>query len=435
MSDSVEETLALKFEQEWVNDPLRFEQLPGTTKSWPANKLVTLFRMWHSNEGQTTHDEIASVLHIDRSTVSRKLKSMDWTSFVDSLSKLCGQTSAQSIRHAAEDRRLQLLANTAIKRRRSEIDTVAMIKNLEERMLTEVAARDRVKLPEIIKRQPKVTGTPESCVLLLSDLHVGQEFSLADTGHLNEYNHTLFKERAANLRQSVIDIYKLHSQLRSLPELRIFSLGDIVQGGNMAGQWGCAYNGNIDVCEQANIAADVIFELVSAWSNYFGKIVLTGIVGNHGRAGVGKNTDKVSANWDNVCYNMLKAMFKNHKNVEIRSSQAWWARERVQNTEFMLVHGDYLKGSISSLHSEEQRLQSLIGGGKQFNYLCMGHFHTYQEMETSSGGIIVNGSFVGGDIHSMHQLRCKSKPTQTLFGIHPERGKTWNYVLQLDKKR
>jgi hypothetical protein len=51
------------------------------------------------------------------------------------------------------------------------------------------------------------------------------------------------------------------------------------------------------------------------------------------------------------------------------------------------------------------------------------------------GRIMVNGSFVGGDMHSMQHLRSNSRPTQTIFGIHPDHGVTWHYPLDLDRTR
>lgn len=426
-------TLVERFDEVWTEDPVRFETLPGTSSGWPATKLVKLYSLIHDAENPPNHQTIADALKVNRSTISRKAKAMDWSIFEASLAKLCYQNVVDNIGDAAEKVRIEALADHALKGRKNDIDTVAMLKHIENRILTETPPIKKLSLPNLIRRSGKRTGTPETAVLLLSDLHVGQEFTKADTSDLNEYNIDIFYRRADNLRKALVEIMEIHRRMYDLPELRIFALGDFVQGGNLNGQWGPAYNSNIDVTEQTIISANIISEAISTWSNMFDNIKLTGVIGNHGRAGAGKNTDKVSASWDKMAYALMKAKLSCHKNIEINYSDSWWATEKVHNTNFLLVHGDGVQGSVSSLHREEQRFQSLIG--KPFDYLCMGHFHTFQHIETSRGGVLVNGSFVGGDVHSMHQLRCKSKPTQLLFGVHPDRGMTWNYMLNLDFKR
>lgn len=429
------EMLFDRFERAWLSDPIRFETLPGVSKSWPANKLVRLYKL--VNEASPlTQDQIASVLKVDRSTVSRKASSMDWSEFENSLGKLCFQSTDESLDEDADEQRKNMLVKQAIKRRKSDVDQLAMLKHIEDRILNEVSSLPKPSVPLFLSRGKKKNTTPETAVLLLSDLHVGQEFTMADTSNLSEYNIELFRKRAENLKKAVVEIMSLHTKLYDVPELRVFGLGDFVQGGNLNGQWGPAYNSNTDVADQTIIAADTISDILSAWSPLFKKIRFAGVVGNHGRAGAGKNTDKVSANWDRMAYALMKARLRQHQNIEVSYSDSWWLHENVHGKRFLLVHGDHIQGSIASLHREEQRFQSLISKTNgPFEYLCIGHFHSHQEIETTSGGILVNGSFVGGDVHSMHQLRCKSAPTQTFFGVHPDRGMTWKYLLNLDFKR
>ena len=124
---------------------------------------------------------------------------------------------------------------------------------------------------------------------------------------------------------------------------------------------------------------------------------------------------------------------KEFKNVYVDENNTWWRQIRINGTEFMIAHGDYIKGGVSGLIGEEQRLQSILPDqGKPFNVLCLGHFHNHMEIETPRGKILVNGSFVGGDVHSLHQLKTKSRPTQTILGVHPVHGVTWKYTLDMD---
>jgi hypothetical protein len=81
-------------------------------------------------------------------------------------------------------------------------------------------------------------------------------------------------------------------------------------------------------------------------------------------------------------------------------------------------------------------MQALLANkGGPFNVMVTGHFHSYYEIETTNGQIILNGSFIGGDVYSMETLALNSKPTQTVMGVHPKHGITWKYCLDLSSNR
>ena len=62
--------------------------------------------------------------------------------------------------------------------------------------------------------------------------------------------------------------------------------------------------------------------------------------------------------------------------------------------------------------------------------LC-GHFHQAAEQSTNFGKVIVNGSFVGGDVYSIKNLQKMTLPEQKIFGINDTHGITWRYDLDL----
>lgn len=420
------------FHRVYDSDPARFDTLPGTSPNWDPVRLVSLYRLKQADD--VTHQQMAEQLGFERSTVTRKIQNIDWSSFASRLETLCEMTEEEALQEAAEDKRKDALAKIALKGRNRAIENRAMLAHFYDNLAKNVKPLKPAILPSVLKHNPKrkKNRTPEHMVLLLSDLHVGQEFTKDDTGGLAEYNTDIFKERARNLTKAVLEIRNLHVETRPIDELHILALGDNVQGSNTAGQWGCAYNSTLSIFEQSKLAAYSIGEMMSAWAGAFGRVTFTGVVGNHGRVGE-KNMEKISANWDNVVYILIEALMKQHKNVEIDVSQAWWALRDINNLRFALVHGDEMRASINGIKNEEHRIQSLLE--KPFNILCAGHFHTHQEVETTNGMILLNGSFVGGDLYSMKKLKCRSRPTQTLIGVHPEHGVTWKYNLNLEFKR
>jgi len=425
-----------RFNEIYSVDPSRFQKLLGVTPNWTPTKLITLYREYREKR-PSNNTEVAALIDLDRSTVTRKANTMDWEKFEENLDFLCKASGQELLEVEADQERNRLITQESEKTHKVHITNLAMMKHLETTIMEKVKAIPRIKLqPFHYYRKTKKTRTPEHMVLLLSDLHVGQEFSNQDTGHLNEYNLSLFQKRAEYLRKGLVSLYEHHSEIYDIPELHIFCLGDLVQGSNLGGEWGPAYNSTMDVHEQAVTASDTLCDMISVWENYFKKINVFGVIGNHGRAGVAQNSDKVSANWDNMVYALMKAKMKGHSNVDVGYTHSWWDVRTVNNTQFLLLHGDHLKGGVNALYSEEGRLQGLVGQKlvKRFNYLCVGHFHNAMELETADGGIIANGSFVGGDIYSMHKLRHISRPSQFAFGVHPNRGLTWKYKIDLDPK-
>lgn len=421
--------LVAMFRAKYADDAFRFEDMPGANATWAPIRLITLYEMAHQ-EPRPTHDQIAAALKLERSTITRKINKMKWPEFEERLRKLCTMTTEDFNAESADVERLKALADDGRKSRQRHIEQLASMRNIEEAI---VSNSPPIALPSFkIRYKHKSGRTPEHVVLLLSDLHVGQKFTNKDTGGLNEYNPELFVQRAVALRDSLAYIYELHSELYDLPELHVLAMGDIVQGTNTAGEWGGAYN-SLSVDAQAMLASKTISDMLSTWSAFFKKVNFVGVVGNHGRGGP-KNTEKISANWDNMVYHSVQNKMSSHKNVVVDYTDAWWRQLNINGTEIMMVHGDNVRGTLNQLLYEEQRLQGLLCGrsGRYFSILCMGHFHTHEEVETSLGKILVNGSFVGGDIYSMHKLRVNSRPTQVIFGVHPRHGMTWKYSLDLD---
>src|SRR3989304_2152788 len=102
-----------------------------------------------------------------------------------------------------------------------------------------------------------------------------------------------------------------------MPELHIFARGDNVQGGGANGEWGSAYTGHISVTEQAVLASKTMAALIEDWSRYFKKVHFRGVVGNHGRGGVSKESDEVSASWDNVTYIALNGEVSKNPKINV----------------------------------------------------------------------------------------------------------------------
>lgn len=428
--------LAEKFEQAHAEDPLRFKALPGVTTNWNPTKMVMLYEF--AADPAAVQQDFADSISIDRSGVSRKVHSMDWPEFEETLKKLIEMSPEDAIKFEAKAFEEKAVLKAAVKSRTKLISKEAFYSNLTKSLVAAQSVKVKPFAPAIIVKNPKNKRTDEHLVLLLSDMHVGQEFYLEETGGINEYNLDIFHKRAENLQKALIEILEIHSEAYKIPELHILALGDMVQGGNANGEWGPSSNSHMDVCTCAVTAAKTISNMIESWKVYFDKVTFTGVIGNHGRGGATKNSDPIGANWDNVCYANLAAYYKDDKKVDVDFSKTWWHQKNILGTEFLMVHGDYCSSSINSLLTLDQKIRGIttkVPGLAPFNVLCVGHFHSHTQIETPMGRIMVNGSFPGADMHSMHHMRTGSRPAQTVFGVHPRRGITWQYWLDLESER
>lgn len=276
------------------------------------------------------------------------------------------------------------------------------------------------------------SSSTEDVGLLFSDTHIGHHHTLEETGGISEYNEQIFYNRIDILKKALIDIVDLHSHLYKLPNLHIFSLGDVVAGMNSVGNWSPIYI-NMPIYDQMVAGFEAISNMIYYWLGKFDTINFYGCYGNHGRGSI-KGVEKEYVNWDYICYKFLEARFKDNPRVIFDVPKTWWIMKTIRNHKFLMVHGDDIKGgSIVGLRNFEQKM---IGVIKDIpDYTLAAHFHHAAEMTTNHGRLILNSSFMGPDIYSLKDLQNSAKPEQKIFGIHDKRGITWTYNLDLSKER
>lgn len=269
--------------------------------------------------------------------------------------------------------------------------------------------------------------------VVLSDLHIGESYTLEDTGGLAEYNLSIFKQRLERMKKSVFEITERHRLMYDIPELHIFCLGDIVAGASGTGAWNDNYI-NLSIFDQLFEGTEALRNTIAAWSKNFKKVHFYGIYGNHGRVSK-KGQEKHSTNWDRICYTHVKTSMQNYSNITWNIPEAWWLQTSIQNHNFYLCHGDGIRGSMGLPYYGVERAEAKIVGlmDKKPDYLLMGHFHSPAEIQTNSSRVIMNGSFMSGDMYSLKDLGRGGVPEQKVFGIHAKKGITWTYNIYLDQ--
>lgn len=286
-------------------------------------------------------------------------------------------------------------------------------------------------------RKVKGDRHPEDIGLILSDLHIGHEHTLEDTGGISEYNIDIYKRRMNNLQGAMTEICDLHRSYTKLSTLRIFCLGDIVAGMNAVGAWSPIYV-RPSIVDQMMEGFASLRDTIWHWLTYFENIEFYGIGGNHGRtAQMGVQPDR--DNWDYVCYKFLEVSFQNDPRIKFHIPKSWWYQDTIRNHNFLMVHGDYTRNGkpMTALGNFYRDMSNIVQSQNmpRPNYLLAGHFHNTAEETVNGGRIYLNGSFVGADVYSLRNVHKFSPAEQKLFGIHDTHGITWTCNVNLDIER
>lgn len=319
------------------------------------------------------------------------------------------------------------LANSQRVVRRDDARTAVIIDNIKSAIyrLPKPTTKDVTYTPKSRSRK----YTAEHVGIMVSDMHIGASYSHEETGGLSQYSLEIFKRRLQKMKHGVLEIVERHRGMYELPELHIFSLGDIIAGEPGAGQWNDNYI-HLDVMEQVVEGVCALRDLVATWASAFQKVTFYGIYGNHGRVGK-KGQTKSSDNWDRFCYAMLQISLSNYANIEWHIPKTWWLNPTIQNHSFYLCHGDGIKGrTLVAIEKIESKVAGMLG--QRLDYFLMGHFHSPAEIQTNASRVIINGSFMGGDMYSLKDLGQNCAAEQKVFGIHERKGITWTYNIYLD---
>jgi hypothetical protein len=300
--------------------------------------------------------------------------------------------------------------------------------------LVQAARKLPVAPPPKYVPNKKATRTAEDMGIILSDLHIGHEHTLEETGGLSEYNLDIFMQRLENLKTAITDIYELHSKLYKIPTLHIFSLGDIVDGANTAGAWSPVWI-NTPIFDQVMIGYRALSDFIYYMLTLFDNVEMYSLYGNHGRIAP-NGAEKKYNNFDLFCYKYIELEFANQPRLKMHIEKTWWSIKEIQNHRFLMVHGDDVKSKNPPVTALLDLEKKMTGITKVIpDYTICGHFHNCSEYTTHNGKALMNGSFVGADVYSLSNCMPGCLPEQKLFGIHPKIGITWTYNVNLKHQR
>ena len=316
---------------------------------------------------------------------------------------------------------------------RKKYETVLETKDIHEK-IAEMARKAIRALPTV--KPPKVHAkgqyaTTESAVLMGSCWHIGEVIDKEEMGGLNEYDFNIFVRRFQWLVEKTISFTQENMASHRFEELHVFLTGDMVSG---IIHDELIETNEMNIVDQAFLGALVTAQGLLDLARAFPRVIVTGVVGNHGRVTQEKKfKGKATASWDRVFYETLAMLLKNQENIEFNLPRSYWAQIEVQGHIFQVQHGDTVKGSMGipfyGLKREMNKWVEINAiQNRIVKYFCMSHYHTTARLQTGVGEMIMNGSLKGGDEYAIG-LGLYSDPVQLLFGVHPKYGKSWELSI------
>jgi hypothetical protein len=285
---------------------------------------------------------------------------------------------------------------------------------------------------------PQGSGTPETMVVLIGDIHIGKLADPTVVGSEFGYGLPIFEQRLARLKNRILRLYGLHSKTSPITKLVIYFLGDGVDGVDM--RRGHQARTDINTASAQMLLLVTEFERMvrELEANLGIEIAIVWEFGNHGRVGdFGVNLP--ADNWDYVAGQVLAIGLRDliaDGKVKLHADTLKYSVTQLGPLRVYSSHNDAIKGgdgfSGLPINGMARGAAKDTGLHKQlFDLHLVAHFHTPQDVTFQTGREIMNGAWDGGDDYSVNGIKAASDPIQWAFGVHPENGITWQSRIVL----
>lgn len=271
-----------------------------------------------------------------------------------------------------------------------------------------------------------------TAVLVISDVHCGQVVPSAELEGFGNYDPAVMLDRLRHLEAEVLRIL----QDRPVDKLLVLFAGDILHG-NLGHS--LEDDLTVPIAAQVDLAVHGFFGFLRGIIAAVPRVEVYGVAGNHGRwPGTRKMpTDRRWSNLDTVFFNALAALGQHAGFEHVSFDDAISARRVIDvgRNRLQLMHGDQVRGGAfcaagMSREVNNSTLRHVQAGRRPVDYFVMGDKHQPTTLPFGTGAFVVNGSFVGADNFGLNFL--PAPPSQTLFFLHPQRGKSETHEIRLD---
>jgi len=265
-------------------------------------------------------------------------------------------------------------------------------------------------------------------VLLCGDWHV-EETILKDT--VNDLNEFDLNEADRRIKQvfrkavSLINIWKTSTQIKTFV---LALLGDFMSG---------YIHDELKEDNSLSPVQTILFALARIrggidfiLENTDCDLVVPCCIGNHGRS-----TDKpriqtaYKNSYEWLMYNILADQYKDNKRVAFKISNSYFNYLTVYGKVIRFHHGDWLRynGGVGGISVPVNKAIAQWNISKHADLDCFGHWHQHKDF----GSWISNASLIGHNAFAVYIKAAYEAPSQTLFFIEKNKGKTATMPIYL----
>jgi predicted phosphodiesterase len=252
---------------------------------------------------------------------------------------------------------------------------------------------------------------------VLSDIHIGADVKLKETGVLN-YGPV---EEARRLAAVVKQIVEYKPQYRDETELELLLLGDIIQNSLHDPRDGAP------LAEQVCRAIHLLGQAIAHLAANFKRIRVRCNTGNHGR-NKGRHLDRATnQKWDSIetiLYYALKSACSPLKNVEFDIPLTPYGIYENFGNKILYTHGDTVLNpgypgraiNVKKLEEQINKINASLPDKDEIKVVIVGHVHTGSVTYLSNGAVMItNGALIPVDEYAVSLGMLESAAGQFIF--------------------
>lgn len=252
-------------------------------------------------------------------------------------------------------------------------------------------------------------------LVILSDLHIGQCFSSL----WGQYNSTIARQRLDQLLLEIVKIGRRHGSEKVYVSIQ----GDLISGSIHKA---LAITNRENVIEQVKTAAKLISSFCNELTEYFSKVFISNVSGNHSR--IDKKEDALhDERLDDLITWIVENILKHNERITVlhRNLDTGITDMNIRGKTYIGCHGDFdpfSKNGVANL---------ILMLGFIPYAVTFGHMHTCAVDETNGIKMIRGGSLAGsGDSYTIEK-RLSGKPSQMVC-VCSDKGVDAYYTVELN---
>lgn len=275
---------------------------------------------------------------------------------------------------------------------------------------------------------PKRAGTEdETAVLHITDMHYGKRTVSFDAD--------VCVRRVTQLCDAVEQIVTLRRKAAKINRLVLLLGGDMVEGQDIFPHQ--AWETDVDAVRQIiKDGPELMASAILRLGQVFPEVDIHAVPGNHGRL---SKTGSPSFNGDSIFYEITRLLVSQAKSksqltwnlpLDRDPNNQWWARADVYGHGIVVIHGD-LKGPGNQLGYPWYSLGRRVPQWgavfpQEFEYLYVGHNHTWASFEAAGKMVLATGSIESDNAHAAKNFAALGQPHQRLgfynkkYGLLPD---------------